>query len=424
MIKVMNKLVTLIAMLFLIACNEDVKPIITLPEKKISKINFFMENSGSMAGYVQGATEFRNNIPNLLVEVDGKIDSGLATLRTYFIADSLVAFNGTTQEFINTIAVNNPAYGKSSQMHKIFKMIANKTDSNDISMFVSDCILSYPDAEIKRKPQINYENAAGELKSTITNAFLDLQQKNNICASLYGFNSRFNGYYYTYQNTPVKLSGNIPRPYYIWVIGNRDLLIRFNKQLKKLQGFRPDNIFIDFGLFSKSIEDYTILFMFDRQGDWSTDYKKLEEVSASAKKPAVFSIAFDLSSLPSYASDTNYLLKNLTIESSGLTAHIKRVLPATSIERSRLKEKEKGIIEKNTHVVQVEITDIFQSGLLNIRLPLQYDTSYRKQSVMDDRNVNDASGKTFAFEHLVDGVRNAYQNNDQNFIQISIPVKK
>ena len=422
---VMNKFVPLLVLYFLSGCGSTDRPIkIPPPEKKISKINFFMENSGSMAGYVQGATEFRNNIPNLLVEVDGKIDSGLPKLNTYFIADSLVPFNGTTQEFINTIAVRSPAYGKSSQMHKIFKMIADKTDSNDISMFVSDCILSYPDEEIKKKPEINAENAAGELKSTITNAFLDLQRKNNICASLYGFNSGFNGYYYTYQNKPIKLAGNIPRPYYIWVIGNRDLLIRFNKQLKKLQGFRPDNISIDFGLFSETIHDYKILFMFGRQGDWSTDYKSLEDVNVPAKKPVVFSIALDLSALPSYASDTTYLLKNLQLESSGLSAKIKRVLLTTSIERNMLKEKEKGIVDNNTHVVQVEITDIYKSGSLNIRLPLQYDTSYRRQSVMDDRNVKDASGKTFALEHLVDGVRNAYQNNDQNFIQISIPVKK
>lgn len=421
----MNKFVPLSALFFLLGCvSEVVKKQTALPEKKISKINFFMENSGSMAGYVHGATEFRNNIPNLLVEVDGKIDSGLAPLHTYFIADSLVAFNGTTQEFINTIAVKNPAYGKSSQMHKIFKMIANKTDSNDISMFVSDCILSYPDDEIKKRPEINIENAGGELKSTITKAFLDLQKKNNICASLYGFNSTFNGCYYTYQNRPVKISGNIPRPYYIWVIGNKDLLIHFNKQLKKLQGFRPDNILIDFGIFSESVHEHTILFMFDRQGDWSTDYKTIENVNVTANKPVVFSIALNLSSLPSYAIDTTYLLKNLQIESSGLTAHVKRVLQATNIERSSLKEKEKGIIDSNTHVVQVEITDIYKSGSINIRLPLQYDTSYRRQSIMDDRNVEDASGKTFAFEHLVDGVRNAYQNNDQNFIQISIPVKK
>lgn len=417
----MNKFSFLIVISFFYSCvDSDKKQIPVVVEPKISKVNFFMETSGSMAGYLEGATDFRNDIPNLLVEINGKINP----LHTYFIADSVLPFNGTTQEFINTIALRSPANGKSSQMHKIFEMIAKRTDSNDISMFVSDCILSYPDEEIRKNREINSINAAGELKSTMTNAFLNLRAKNNMCASLYGFTSAFNGNYYTYQNTPLKIKGNIDRPYYIWVIGNKELLIKFNKQLKDLQVFKPDNISMDFGIFSDPIEDYSILFSLGRKGDWSTDYKQLENVKATTKDAAIFSVAVDLSSLPGYASDTNYLRSNLRISSEGIDLHITRVLLAKSIDRSKLKEKEKGIIDKSTHVFEITISDIYKSGTIQLSLPLQYDTSYRNQSIMDDRDVAGISGKTFSFEHLVDGVRNAYQNNSQNFIHLSIPVKK
>lgn len=421
----MKRFLILIVVVFFCNCSEKKKKeVIVTPEKKISQINFFMETSGSMAGYLKGETAFRNNIPNLLVEIGGKIDSGHTPLRTYFVADSVTPFNGSTQEYINTIAVKSPANGKSSQMHKIFQMIADRTDSNDISLFVSDCILSYADDVIKQNQEINRVNAAGELKSTMTDAFLRLRKKNDMCASLYGFNSAFWGNYYTYQNTKLPLQGTINRPYYIWVMGNKDLLLKFNKQLKELQGFKPDHIAIDFGIFSAPVQDYTILFMLGKKGEWSTNYKELEEVKASAKEKAAFSMAVDLSALPAYASDTAYLLKNLVISAGGLTTAISRVFLTSGINRTQLKEKEKDIVNNNTHIIEVEINDIYKSGNIDITLPLQYDTAYRKQSIMDDRIVGDIAGKTFAFEHLVDGVRNAYQTNNQHFIQISIPVKK
>ncbi|TWV92998.1 hypothetical protein [Chitinophaga pinensis] len=41
-----------------------------------------------------------------------------------YIADSIVPFNGSTQQFINAISVEHPAKNKSSEMHRIFEMIA------------------------------------------------------------------------------------------------------------------------------------------------------------------------------------------------------------------------------------------------------------------------------------------------------------
>jgi hypothetical protein len=67
---------------------------------------------------------------------------------------------------------------------------------------------------------------------------------------------------------------------------------------------------------------------------------------------------------------------------------------------------------------------VYQSGEAGIHLPLQYDTSYRSFSIMDDTKVADIAGKTFALQHLIDGVRAAYQNNSQEYIDISIPIKK
>ena len=405
--------------------KKNTKDTTRTAEKKIDKINFFMETSGSMAGYLQGSTDFRKRIPNLLVNIDGKKDSG-AHLYNYYISDSIVPFNGSTQEFINAISVQHPAKSKSSEMHKIFEMIARHTDSNDISIFVSDCILSYPDAVLRQKgnENINRDNAEGELKATMTKSFLDLRQQKHMCALVYGFNSNFVGSYYTFQNKVIPLKGDVTRPYYMWVIGSRDLLTRFNNQLSDLESMQPHTMAMDFGLFGEPVKSGNVLFKYEKQGQWSIDGDNgLKGVSASAKKPCIFAVAADLSSLPAYAKDTSYLRKHLEKKSaSNIDYEIDKIILANKLDAGKLKPGEK--LGTGTHIFVFRINNLYQSGEAGIHLPLQYDTSYRALSIMDDSKVSDIAGKTFALQHLIDGVRAAYQNNSQDYIDISIPIKK
>lgn len=417
-----------ICLLFLFSnCTENKKEKKPIPmNATIEKINFFMEVSGSMAGYMKGSTDFVKTIPNLLVGIEQKVDSGRLKLHNYYIADSILPFQGSTEEFIYTISTKQPAVEKSSEMHRIFQMIANKTDSNDISMFVSDCILSYSDKDIKANKEINKEKAEGGLKPFITSAFNKLKNKNDMCASVYGFNSDFDGIYYTYQNgkIPVK-KGELLRPYYLWVIGNKQLLKGFNAQLYKLESFKPATIAMDFGIFDEPVTGYNVFFRYMKNGEWDLEGGELNNAKISKAKPATVAISVDLSSLPAYAKDTSYLVKNLKLNKETADFKIVKILLPENIDKGELKKNELDALAKGSHIFIIEIDDIYKPrASLNFSLPLKYDTSYRKISIIDDRNKSDISGKTFGFEYLVDGVRAAYQNPNQDFVTISIPIKK
>ena len=417
-----------ICFLWIFVCctdNHQKKEKALIPdENKIDKINFFMETSGSMAGYLTGSTDFVKTIPNLLIAIEQKVDSGKLKLHNFFIADTITPFTGTTEDFINELSTKHPAKEKSSEMHKIFKMVADKTDSNDISIFVSDCILSYPDADIKNNKEINREKAEGGLKPFITSAFNSLQKKNDICASVYGFNSSFNGTYFTYQNGKLPLKGNVVRPYYLWVIGNKELLKHFNSQLKKLESFKPDNVAMDFGIFDEPVNDYNIFFRFKKSGQWEQDGKGLTGFEIDKQAPSTVAIGLDLSSLPYYAKDTNYLKQHIQLKKDNVDFSISSILLPQNIDRAELKKNELDDFTNATHILVLQISNMYKPrGELKFTLPLQYDTSYKSLSIMDDRNVSAISGKTFAFEYLIDGVRAAYQNPNQEFINISIPIK-
>lgn len=419
----MKKYFYLLALLVVaISCTKKETKQEKTPEKQVGKVNFFMETSGSMAGYFNGSTEFVKVIPNLLVDIEGKESFGKAPLKLYYVADSLTPYNGSTKDFIREISTTKVANEKSSEMHKILEMIASKTDSNDISLFVSDCILSYPDNVIKTNPEINKQKAPGELKALVKSTFLKLK-RDNISASLYGFNSAFFGNYYTYQNAKLKLDGQ-ERPYYLWVIGNKELVGKFNKKLADLNNFKPV-LDLNFGLFDKTIEDFETFYTYERAGNWKAEDKGISDLEATKKKPSSFAIAVDLSALPNSVSAPDYLNKHLKTSSENLDFKIKNILLTKDLDKSKLKPREKEYLEDNTHVIVIEVSDLYKDkGSIDLKLPLVYDNGYKVMSTMDDRNLDSIPGKTFAFEHLIDGVREAYENSNDNFIHISIPVKK
>lgn len=419
----MKKYIFLLPFLFSVfGCSEKKAKEETVPEKQVGKVNFFMETSASMAGYFNGPTEFVKDIPNFLVDIEGRKLGGNGPLKIYYVADSLTAYPKSTENFIRDISTTKVASHKSSEMHKILEMIAGKTDTTDISIFVSDCILSYPDDVIKSNSEINKQKAPGELKALVKATFLKLK-RNDISASLYGFSSAFFGNYYTYQNAKIKLNGE-QRPYYLWVIGNKELVTKFNKQLSGINNFKPV-IDLNFGLFEKTIEDYQTFFTYEREGKWEVKGKGIANLEASKKKPSSFAIAVDLSALPNSIGTPEYLNKHLKTSSENLDFRIKNILLTKDMDKSKLKPREKEYLESNTHVIVIEVSDIYKDNAkIDLKLPLVYDNTYKKMSTMDDRTLDSIPGKTFAFEHLIDGVKEAYENSNDNFVHISIPVKK
>lgn len=413
------------------AVNEVTEP--TKPSEEISKqeppatnrlgkINFFLETSASMAGYFKGSSDFVRTIPNVLVDIEGKILNDGQPLQINFIADSIVPFRGNTQSFIRAISTTKVASSKSSEMHRIFEMVANSTKSNEISLLVSDCILSYPDEDIKRNSQINREKAAGGLKADIKATFNKLK-KRNIGASMFAFNSSFTGTYYTYENNKLILKDET-RPYYLWVIGDKDLVANFKSRLVRLPSLSYFQT-IDFGLHKPTIAEnaHEIFFSYQRIGNWRVNGKGV--AMEGETKPATLAVGLNLRGLPDYVQKVEYLNKNLKGLSSNGKFKIKSVRSAKDIDKSKLKPNEMKVALNSTHVVVVEAISVYtDNAFLKLYLPAEVAKDYRSLSIMDDRSPELLNGKTFALEHLIDGVREAYNDPNTSYINITIPFKK
>lgn len=397
--------------------NEATKP----AEKpaSIGQIHFFLETSASMGGYLKGATTFKD----VVSEVVNKSNQ-IAPVSVYTITDKPQPYNGGVNGFVESLATTPLANGKSSKLHTIFGQVGAKAAGNDIAVFVSDCILSFPDADIKRDPEINRNNASSVLKNQINDQFANLSRK-GVSAIVYAFTSPFNGTYYDYQNKKSQLTGE-QRPFYIWVIGKQNLVADYDRQMQERLSERPARQ-LSFGS-GEGMKKYDLFFGLNKKGDWRAERGNVTEIKFGRKaEPAEFAIGLDLSGLPAYAQSPDYLKSNLSIKADNATLKLLNVQRRENINTTkRMSDREQQLLARNSHVLTFKIENLIDDeATVNLRLPVRFDNWYETDwSTMDDRTEAGRRRKTFALVHLMNGVREAYQTNTNDFVNFSFKLEK
>jgi hypothetical protein len=389
---------------------------------KIGQVNLYLETSASMGGYFAGSAEFKQIVSDLAV----KIDKEISPVKIHFITDSIRDYPYEATRFSSDIATTKIALSNSSELHHIFNDIAKATKDGDISIFVSDCILSFPNAAVKANAEINRQAASGTLKNNIYATFIDLKGRKQ-AASLYAFSSAFFGKYYDYQNVKVPLKGTV-RPFYVWVIAKNNILPVFDAKLAKIPNFKPEQE-IHFGLLDQKINNYHILTQLVMKGDYKlikagkVSDAGIENVEVEKNQSIEFSAMVDLSSLPPYAKKLSYLREHLIVEASGCSANVdlSERLPSVTLKS----KNQIAYYERATHVIKVNITQLrLDQATLNLRVPLTYDSWYQAWSTMNDKGVKKLGKKTFAFEHLVNGVMEAYHNEGKNLVDLKFQINQ
>jgi len=388
------------------------------PPKEIGKVFFYLETSASMGGYFKGDADFKTIVSDLTT----KIEKNIKPIDIWFIAEAEEKYSKSTQQFSIDLATTKIAKQKSSELHKIIANIVSKKDSNDVILLVSDCILSFPDKDIKSNPEINKQEAPNALKNNIYSTFADLK-KQGIATSIYAFNSKFYGTYYNYQNVKTELKGN-KRPFYLWVIADHEILVKFNTKLNEIPTFKPEKS-LHFGENEGPVNIYDIIPQIERKGTWMKCREGLTDIETSKTEPLQFCVALNLENLPVYAKDITYLQANLEIESDGCEVSFE-VRDKSNVDKSKLKSQPQiKLFEAATHVIIFTVSTMALSDAkIIVTLPLHYDTWYLDWSCIDDKDLNKVEGKSFALENLITGVKDAYETKNKNYINFSLTLKK
>lgn len=268
----------------------------------LSTIKVYVENSGSMDGYVNGNTEFKTDLFNVLKLTGGEISGDI---EKYFINDSVIKTDISDDQFSNGMSVNlfqkmGGTRGTSDIADLIAKVIKNNK-SGEVSIFISDCVFdpqSSPDIEKRLSQQ----------KTTIQSAIKSkLKTDSEFSVVVYKLTSSFTGTYYN-KVKPHTYLNNEQRPYYMWFFGDMCQLTKVRDLLKKdIESRAGTQVFAETGFIKNIPYKCPAAKCNNAKG------KHIDEPRERDGKFS-FSIYMDLSTLPLpqdyLSSASNYILPN------------------------------------------------------------------------------------------------------------------
>ena len=386
------------------------------------EVKIFIENSGSMDGYVLNTTEFEAALSDLLVQIQYHYNN--ENLKVNFINTKVYPSQlKEVNDFVTALEPSKAPYNVGnrtvSKLNEILKIILDSTRQDNISIFVSDCIYSLESNK-------DTEGALEFQKSLTKGAFLQKSKEFDFATIILKMNSKFNGKYWKKDNTFEQLT-NSYRPYYIWFVGSNELLNGFaNKiNLKDLKGFK--NSYFLSNANSRKTPFFTVLKETNKVGSFKQadrDVKDVKSIKGVEFEGGTlqFSIAIDLSNIPV---DSAYLttLKNYVVPDGFTVKSIEK------IDRNKLSQRDFVTVEKSpaTHFITVSTTSKFTVQDLKLELSNRIPEWIKESSTPDDRDIKNKLDKTFGLSYLVEGVSEAYatQNPEQtSYFKITVTIKK
>ena len=189
-------------------------------------INVYIENSGSMDGYVNGQTEFEQIVYNYLVDL--KQIRIARELNLNYINSEILPQQDDINDFIEKLEPSSfkAKGGKrgSSDIALMMKEILSEMNDSIVSVFISDCIFSPGKGknadDYLNNQQIGLKNYLGEY----------MYNHPDFAVVGYRCMSQFDGYYYDKNDSKKHYIGS--RPFYIWLLGGQGAINRIRIEMQ------------------------------------------------------------------------------------------------------------------------------------------------------------------------------------------------
>lgn len=384
-----------------------------LPEIKPT-INVYVENSGSMAGYMNDGSEFIDAVYDYLTEIH--ISEITDTLSLFYINDKIEPKGYDIDNFIKKIKPNQFA-SASSDISNMFEMVLKDTDSNQVSVFITDGIFSPG----KGKNATNY--LAGQqtgIKKAMAN---HLKKHPTTAVIVYQLTSDFKGTYYNREDKKTQIKQPEQRPYYIWVIG--DVM-----NISWLKAHIPDTKFKGSGIqhshtFLPSMDwkmDYAILNS-PKLGSFERDKKSpktsIYNIKTSSNGDFMFTIGMNLYFF-------SFLLGEEPLMNTDSYARVMNNNADTGFFIEI--EENININTEYTHNMKL-IADSKNISLGELKIILRSQFPQWIYDINDDEGLDiyksNAMNKTFGIKYLAEGIDEAYNSlGKATYATMKINLKK
>lgn len=367
-----------------------------------TRVNIFVENSGSMLGYVRQGNEFDRAISSLLTELQLQDIVTSANIHKYYInSKPFEQKNVSTAQFIKGLSIRNATTYKGStgttSVCALLDTVFRRTQKNTLSIFVSDCIISPG------------KNDASKFVGAEKDAIKILAKKqcvNNKAVVVYRLVSSFNGKFYDCQDNVKQINSN--RPFFIWIVGDKTAIANY---LKKI----PDSKLAEGGLKSRYVffktPSQTPKFVIQSTNEGSV-------VDASHIKKAKLN------------KDSKSLRIRVAVDMSSVSLLDKYLLDAKNYTVSNKYYKVVKIAKKagngTTHVFTIDTYTQVTPTTLSISLKNQLPGWVKQYSIPNNRcsDVFSQLDKTYAFEDIMTGMYQGYNSTSGNLLSFKININQ
>jgi len=350
--------------------------------------NIFIENSGSMDGYLTKQSMFKDDLIKFISDIPAYFNINPSL---YFINNKACKIpENSTQSWAYFIQNLNPQNSKlqcppkDSEIDKVID-IATTQIGDDVNIVISDCIFS--------KLNVNPAVAEADLKIFFSKK-LATQDVSTIVLK---FRSEFTGPYYVESNLSKPLPvHDINRPYYILLFGKENNLKTLIEKLKlkDYKGFENSYCLLS-GTNKKEIK--AAITSYSKEGTFSFEKPATRLVINDAKPNREnifqFSINVNLSTL---GIEESFLVnpKNYACNSNFKIVSIEKINPPAEY----------------THIFIVATDDLKQRDSLSIGLKYDIPQWVKETGIDIDNNPNDPTQQTqtYGFAHLMLGISSAY----------------
>lgn len=347
-------------------------------------LNVYVENSGSMNGYMCDGS----NLKDAVYDYVSDLKKNTASCNLFYINSQIIPSKRSIDDYIKNLTPSDFAKAggnlKNTDLRSIFKLIMDKHEANTVSVFVSDCILDIPQSAT---------NFFGNCQVSIKNTFNEALAKNpNLGVEIMKLQSKFEGYWFCGQNKQ-KLD-NVKRPYYIWVIGDKNILAMLNEKV----------FFTNRKIMGEGIQDYCA---------YSTSQPIMFDIDQ--KKYAV-----------NHSNKINVeVLADLrsSLQEESLLENIYQYTPENPVQTKVVSVRpitKSG--SKYSHVVNLELSS--PQTLKSVSISLNYPEIAQWVKLSNDSTgiYENSIDKTTGIQYLIQGVADAYRDH-LNFGTIAFNLK-
>ena len=365
--------------------NENVVSISSV-DLRNAVVNVYIENSGSMDGYMHPSSEFKNDLYSYISGISSKVKK----TNLNYISSSIRIINQDPETFFaNLTPASFRMSGlntKHSEIVDMFKEMLGRTDKNTISIFASDCILDVTGGDAKDF----FENRRTTLRDTIAKL---LNKDKDFAVEVFSCESSFDGHLYPYQSSPVSYKGK--RPYYVWVFGSKHLIGALNEKISPYDSFRTGGI-KNSASFANCGQMPLTLSLLGKEGNTLIIHGKKTEFNILVNLASSLLSEKQISDLASYS----YADSKATIEEIG-----------------RIDDKQSAY----THALKIKFNKTSKPIKQSIALPMNEKPKWAES--LNDDSIGVEPNKTYGIKYLIYAVSDAYKNATPAQIQFVINKK-